>query len=123
MWLIRKRYHLVRAAGRGYGDRVKRICKNCPVEMVRVEEPRDHPYSFDGRGDVRLIGLEQHRCRMCLYSEIAIPQIGPLHRTIAQAVKTLKVKREQLAFFFERGPIGVSDGTWGVVISTTTSAP
>ncbi len=98
---------------------MSRNCLNCPVQMVPCDDDTaDHPYNFDGKGAVRLIGLKRHRCRMCGHSEIDIPKIGPLHRAIAQAIKTLRVERSQLGFLFETGLVGVSDGEWGATISS-----
>lgn len=96
-------------------------CVNCPVSMVPSDDDSDHPYDFDGKVKVRLIGLKRYVCRTCRYSQIEIPKLEPLHRVIAQAIKGLRVPRAQLGFLFTPGPLGVSDGEWGVAIGTSST--
>jgi len=91
----------------------KRACLDCGKPMMKTQG--DHAYGYDHGKKILLRGITIQRCA-CGYYEVEIPRIDPLHETIAEALNVLRVPREKLSFFFERGPKGVEDGAWGVAL-------
>jgi hypothetical protein len=88
-------------------------CLDCGKPLAKKK--RDHLYGYDHGKKILLREMTILVCA-CGYSEIEIPRMGPLHETIKQALSTLRVKRDALAFFFTPGDHGVRDGAWGVVV-------
>jgi hypothetical protein len=80
-----------------------------------AKKKRDYLYGYDHGKKILLRELTHFVCA-CGYYEVEFPRIGPLHETIKQALSVLRVKREDLAFFFKPGARGVEDGAWGVNI-------
>lgn len=74
-----------------------------------------HTYRYDRHRPITL-RVAKWNCNYCHAYEIEIPKLGPLHVAIRQALSTLRVKRDKLAFVFAPGKSGVVDGEWGVVI-------
>lgn len=91
-------------------------CLDCgaPLKKTRV----DHAYRYDRGKPIQLRSITKWSCK-CGFYEVEIPKMGPLHEAIAQALSTLRVKRDALTFFFETGTRGVEDGAWGVSIHTS----
>lgn len=83
-----------------------------------AKKKHDHLYKYD-RGEKILLREMVHLVCECGYSAVEFPRIGPLHETIKQALSVLRVKREDLAFFFKPGAHGVEDGAWGVDIRSS----
>ena len=81
----------------------------------------DHAYGYDHGKKLMLRGMTLLRC-VCGHYEIEIPRVGPLHETISQVLRMLRVPRESLIFFFEHGPKGVEDGAWGVSVLSSGGA-
>ena len=88
-------------------------CLECGEPMA--ETTGDHAYAYDHGKKILLRDMTIWRCA-CTNYEVEIPRMGPLHEAIAQALSVLREPRENLVFFFKRGPRGVEDGAWGVVI-------
>jgi hypothetical protein len=91
-------------------------CFDCGKPMT--EKKRDYLYGYD-RGKKILLLKMTHRVCACGYYEVEFPRIGPLHEAIKQALSVLRVKREDLTFFFKPGARGVEDGAWGVNIRSS----
>jgi len=91
-------------------------CLDCGKPLTKKK--RDHLYKYDRGKPILLRGMTRLVCK-CGYSEVEFPRIGPLHETIKQALSVLRVKREDLAFFFTPGDHGVQDGAWGVILRSS----
>jgi len=91
-------------------------CPNCggPLTKGTVDQ---HPYRYDRGKPILLLGVTECACP-CGYHAVEIPRVGPLHRTIEEALRMLRVKRDEIAFIFEHGPSGVEDGEWNIVVQT-----
>lgn len=83
----------------------------------------DHMFQYDKGDPIRLLNITENTCTKCARTEIEIPQLGPLVRTIRSCLRTFgvraarpRMKRSQVAFFFDKGKRGVQDGAWGVQI-------
>jgi hypothetical protein len=79
----------------------------------------EHPYRYDRGQPIWLQSITKLSCK-CGYHEIEIPKMGPLHEVIKQSLSVLRVGRDALAFFFEKGKRGVVDGEWGVIVRSST---
>jgi hypothetical protein len=90
-------------------------CLDCGATLTK--RLVDHPYRYDRRAPIRLRSITKLSCT-CGYSEIAIPRMGPLHETIALALRTLRVRRDAITFFFKKGKRGAEDGAWGVILQS-----
>jgi hypothetical protein len=91
-------------------------CFDCGKPLVKKKQ--DHLYGYD-HGKKLLLREMIHFVCECGYYEVEFPRMGPLHETIKQALSVLRVKREDLAFFFKPGDHGVEDGEWDVNIRSS----
>jgi len=91
---------------------MQRRCFDCGATLAR--SLADHAYRYDHGAPIQLRAIVRWSCA-CGYYEVEIPRMGPLHRTIEQALQAPDVKREDLALLFEEGSRGIEDGTWSVI--------
>lgn len=84
-------------------------CLECGKRLTKIIV--DRAYRYDSGTPIQLRSISRWSCS-CGYYEDEIPKMGPLHAAIAQALEGLNVKRGDLAFRFEEGSLGVTDGTW-----------
>ena len=93
-----------------------RACPDCGSTLTKSTVDQ-HAYRYDRGKPLKLLALDKHACT-CGYYAIEIPRMGPLHETIEQALSVLHAKRDTLAFIFNKGPDGVIDGEWAILLPT-----
>ena len=97
---------------------MQRRCFDCGADLVRGVT--DHAYPYDSHEEpVQLRAIGRWTCA-CGYYETEIPRMGPLHETIAAALRVPGVKRSQLAFSFTEGDRGVENGIWHTIVEGRT---
>lgn len=94
-----------------------RACPDCRGPLTSTVS--EHAYRFDRGKPIQLRAVTKRSCATCKYYDVVIPRVGPLHRAISQALGVLNVGRDAITFVFEKGPKGVEDGCWSVMLRTT----
>ena len=92
-------------------------CLQCGGEMVSSRE--DIEYGDSGIPDVTLLDIVVDRCSECGASELVIPRIEELHRTIAFAVVLHKAKLGGIEVRFLRKYLGYSSKNFAETVGVT----
>lgn len=91
-------------------------CNRCGEPVVR--ESRNHRYTESGLPNVILQGVEMADCPQCGNSEIAIPRLAKVHRTIAQALTNSPARLTGAQLRFLRKYLSLSGDELGRYLHT-----
>ncbi len=89
----------------------------CGTEMKSRKE--NYRYTESGLDNVILLGVEVRRCRSCGRSEVVLPRLEELHRTIARTVATGSSPLRPQEIRFLRKYLGYSGADFARVIGVS----